>query len=138
MYKIVLSSSCKSCQSCLIALRVLRGFILIEREVMKIESGAIVIVSLGEPREKFWGILDEINAAGVSLRGIDLNSFDELLRMLAKNETGIYPATVFFPLRRIERILLDEDSGYLPALHAQFAQRTGHSYAKWLQNFSSE
>ena len=105
---------------------------------MKIETGACVIVSLGEPREKFWGILDEINAAGISLRGIDLNSFDELLRMLAKNETGIYPATVFFPLRRIERILLDENSGYLPALHSQFAQRTGRSLADWLQHVSGE
>lgn len=104
---------------------------------MRIESGAVVIVSLGEPREKFWGVLDEINAAGVSLRGIDLNSYDELLRMLAKNETGIFPATVFFPLRRIERILLDEDSGYLPALHSQFAQRTGRTYADWLQNAQS-
>jgi hypothetical protein len=104
---------------------------------MKIESGACVIVSLGDPREKFWGILDEINAAGVSLRGIDLNSFDELLRMLAKGETGIFPATVFFPLRRIERILLDEDSGYLPALHSQFAQRTGITFADWLHSVSS-
>ena len=99
---------------------------------MKIEAGACVIVSLGEPREKFWGVLDEINAAGVSLRGIDLNSFDELLRMLARNETGIFPATVFFPLRRIERILLDEDNGFLPSLHSQFLQRTGISYSDWL------
>lgn len=103
---------------------------------MKIESGACVIVSLAEPREKFWGVLDEINAAGVSLRGIDLNSFDELLRMLAKGEMGIYPATVFFPLRRIERILLDEDSGYLPALHSQFAQRTSLDLADWLRSVS--
>lgn len=100
---------------------------------MRIEPGACVIVSLGEPREKFWGVLDEINAAGVSLRGIDLNSFDELLRMLAKGETGIFPATVFFPLRRIERILLDEDSGYLPALHTQFAQRTKRNLIDWLR-----
>ncbi len=105
---------------------------------MKIEPGACVIVNLGDPREKFWGILDEINAAGISLRGIDLNSFDELLRMLAKGETGIYPATVFFPLRRIERILLDEDSGYLPALHSQFAQRTGLAFADWLHNASGQ
>ena len=103
---------------------------------MKIEAGACVIVNLGDPREKFWGILDEINAAGISLRGIDLNSFDELLRMLAKGETGIYPGTVFFPLRRIERILLDEDSGYLPALHSQFAQRTGLNLADWLSRQS--
>ena len=99
---------------------------------MKIEAGACVIVSLCDPREKFWGLLDEINAAGISLRGIDLNSFDELLRMLAKGETGIYPATAFFPLRRIERILLDESSGYLPSLRSQFEERTGKTLPAWL------
>lgn len=101
---------------------------------MKIAAGACVLVSLCEPREKFWGILDEINAAGVSLRGIDLNSYDELLRMLARGETGIYPATVFFPLRRIERILLDESNGFLPSLQAQFEERTGSLLASWLSN----
>ncbi|MFN7928325.1 MAG: hypothetical protein U0Y68_10330 [Blastocatellia bacterium] len=99
---------------------------------MKIAAGACVLISLCDPREKFWGLLDEINAAGVTLRGIDLNSFDELLRMLAKGETGIFPATVFFPLRRIERILLDEANGYLPALQTQFEERTGKSLAAWL------
>jgi hypothetical protein len=101
---------------------------------VKIESGACVIVSLGEPREKFWGVIDEINAAGVSLRGVDLNSFDELLRMLSKGETGIYPATVFFPLRRIERILLDEGNGDLPSLQKQFESRTGKRLQDWLSN----
>ena len=99
---------------------------------MKIEPGACVLVSLCEPREKFWGLLDEINAAGISLRGIDLNSFDDLLRMLAKGETGIYPATTFFPLRRLERILLDESSGYLPSLQTQFEERTGRKLPAWL------
>lgn len=99
---------------------------------MKIEAGACVIVSLGEPREKFWGILDEINAAGINMRGIDLNSFDDLLRMLGKDETGIYPATVFFPLRRIERIFLDESNGPLPSLQRQFEERTGRQLEAWL------
>lgn len=99
---------------------------------MKIEPGACVIVSLCEPREKFWGLLEEINAAGISLRGIDLNSFDDLLRMLAKGETGIFPATAFFPLRRIERILLDESNGYLLSLQTQFENRTGRQLQTWL------
>lgn len=100
---------------------------------MKIEPGACVIVSLGDPREKFWGILDEINAAGICMRGIDMNSFDELIRMLIKRESGISPATVFFPLRRIERILLDESSDYLPSLQQQFEHRTGIALADYLQ-----
>lgn len=92
---------------------------------MRIEKGACVIVTACEPREKFWGIIDEISSAGVCLRGIDLNSYDELVRMLTRSEEGIFPATVFFPLRRIERITLDETTGYLPSLKSQFELRTG-------------
>ncbi len=78
---------------------------------MKIQPGACVIVSLHEPKEKFWGLLEEINAAGVFVRGIDLNSYEELLRLLVHAEEGIYPATMFFPLRRVERILLMKRRG---------------------------
>ena len=99
---------------------------------MKIETGACVIVNLGEPREKIWGVLDEINAAGITIRGIDLNSYDELLRMVVKGEEGIFPATIFFPLRRIERILLDESTGFLPSLKAQFEHRTGQTIENFL------
>ncbi len=98
---------------------------------MKIESGACIIVSLAEPREKFWGLIEDLNAAGLVVRGIDLNSFDELIRMLAKNETGIFPSTIFFPLRRIERIMLDESNDYLPSLKEQFEHKSGMQ----VQNF---
>src|SRR5690348_6685694 len=38
---------------------------------------AIVLVTLNDPREKFWGAILDLTAAGVSLRGIDLNSFED-------------------------------------------------------------
>ena len=41
------------------------------------EHHAIVIVSLHSPKEKIWGQLLAINPSGVTLRGIDLHSFDE-------------------------------------------------------------
>lgn len=98
---------------------------------MKIEPGACVIISLAEPREKFWGLIEELNPAGVIVRGIDLNSFDELIKILVKKESGIFPSTVFFPLRRIERIMLDESNDYLPSLKAQFEHKSGLQ----IQNF---
>ena len=39
--------------------------------------GIPVVLVLHTPREKCWGILDEINPAGVFLRGLDLNAFDD-------------------------------------------------------------
>jgi len=91
-----------------------------------------VIVSLGEPKEKFWGVLEEINAAGVFVRGIDLNSYEELLRMLARGEEGIYPATAFFPLRRVERVMVDETTGQVQSLIDRFEERTGMRLADYL------
>lgn len=95
------------------------------RESLGIGPGACVVVSLCEPKEKFWGVLVEINAAGLWLRGVDLNSYEELLRLLARGEGGIYPATTFFPLRRVERVLLDETAGEVPSLAERFEHHTG-------------
>lgn len=92
---------------------------------IRIGPGASVVVSLCEPREKFWGVLGEVNAAGVWMRGVDVNSYEELLRLLARGEEGVHPATVFFPLRRVERVLLDETAGAVQSLAARFEERTG-------------
>ena len=35
---------------------------------MKIEPGACIIISLAEPREKFWGLIEDLNSAGVVVR----------------------------------------------------------------------
>ena len=53
---------------------------------MKIESGEYIIVILHTPREKLFGILDEINAAGVSVRGIDLGYFEDWSKSIAAGE----------------------------------------------------
>ena len=43
---------------------------------------SIVVVSLHTPKEKIWGELLAVSTAGVTLRGIDLNSFDHFIRQL--------------------------------------------------------
>jgi len=35
-----------------------------------------IVVVLHTPKEKYWGVLDEISTSGVFLRGLDLNAFD--------------------------------------------------------------
>src|SRR5437879_4219857 len=37
---------------------------------------SIIVINLHTPKEKIWGELLSINPSGVTLRGIDLNSFD--------------------------------------------------------------
>lgn len=96
-----------------------------------IGSGSYVIVHLQNPKEKFWGLLMELNAAGASMVGIDLNSFEDWTRMIVANERNIGLTAVFVPMWRVERISLDQTIDDLLSLHAQFEARTGtpvHEY----------
>ena len=90
-----------------------------------IDSGAAVVVVLHSPREKCWGMLDDINAAGVFLRGLDLNSFDDWLSAVVHGEPFVGFGDLFFPMWRVERISKDEAMGELPSLCDQAEKRTG-------------
>ena len=50
------------------------------------EIGSIVIVSLTSPREKIWGQLLLLEAKGVTMRGIELDAFDDFIRQVIKQE----------------------------------------------------
>jgi hypothetical protein len=93
--------------------------------------GALVLITLNSPREKFWGAVLEINPAGVSVRGIDLNSFDEITGMLRADD-HVPPATVFFPLNRLERMELDVTNGPIPSLAERFHAKSGHPATRFL------
>ena len=60
---------------------------------------SIVIVSLHTPKEKLWGSLASMNSAGVTVRAIDLNSFDDFIRQVLDPEgERIGLPTLFFPI----------------------------------------
>ena len=90
-----------------------------------IRRGSVVLVVLHSPREKTWGLLDEITAAGVFLRGLDLNSFDDWLRAIVHEEPFAGFGDLFFPMWRVERISLDESGPEIPSLSEQVERRTG-------------
>src|ERR1043165_5861690 len=73
-----------------------------------IKSGAMVVVVLHSPREKCWGVLDRVSAAGVFLRGLDLGAFDDWTHAVARDEPFIGLTDLFFPMWRVERIARDE------------------------------
>jgi hypothetical protein len=91
----------------------------------KIETGESVIIVLHSPREKFWGVLHELGAAGIYARGIDLNAFDEFTRSIRNGEIFYGVSEVFFPMWRVERIARDESNGDIQSMSEQFRQRTG-------------
>ena len=98
----------------------------------RFDSGAPIVVVLHSPREKCWGLLDEITAAGVFLRGLDLNSFDDWLHALLHEEPFVGVNDLFFPLWRVERLMRDETAGGVPSLREQAERRTGHGVAELL------
>ena len=89
--------------------------------------GSVVIAYLQNPRERFWGVLRSLDPTGLVIEGIDLNSFDDWVRQTAEGGEGLNLSTVFFPLLRIEKLLLDDDNGSVPSLSKQFERRVGRT-----------
>lgn len=89
---------------------------------MRIGVGESVILLLHTPREKLLGVLDEVNTAGVSLRAIDLNYFDDWCSSIANDEPYLPMSDYFIPMWRVEKMSRDEGE---PSLTQLFEQRTG-------------
>jgi len=91
----------------------------------------MVVVTLGNPRDKFWGMILSLAPEGLSLTGIELASFEDFVVMVKDGEV-FSPAVVFFPMHRIERIELDLPDGSLPSLSQRFLAKTGRDPASLL------
>jgi hypothetical protein len=87
-------------------------------------TGAMVVVTLGNPRDKFWGMILALAPEGLSMSGIELASFEDFIVMVKDGEL-FSPAVVFFPMHRIERIELDLPDGSLLSLSQRFSAKTG-------------
>ena len=87
-------------------------------------AGVLVLVTLNNPREKFWGAILDVSPSGVSLRGIDLNSFDDFAGMVRSGEP-VTASAVFFPMHRLERMEADVRNGDIPSLRERFELKCG-------------
>jgi hypothetical protein len=103
------------------------------------DSGQIIVVTCSNPREKFWGVLLELNTVGLTLRGIPVDSFEDWLRQWAGGEAGLLGAvTLFVPLHRIERAELDETAGAAEGLADRFRRVTSEDPLKVLLTTTQE
>jgi len=94
---------------------------------------ALVILNLVNPKEKFFGVLNALSAAGITMRGINLDSFDDWVREVARGEeSNLDLITMFVPLFRVERIFLDEPSGAIKSYAQRFEDAVGTPLAKYL------
>lgn len=87
---------------------------------------ALIIANLVNPKEKFFGVLIALSPAGVTMRGINLDSFEDWIHQIARNEDpDLDLITMFVPLFRVERIFLDEPSGAIKSYGQRFEQVAG-------------
>ena len=94
---------------------------------------SLVIVNLINPKEKFFGVLRALSAAGVTMRAINLDSFDDWIRQIARgDEQEIVMITMFVPLFRVERIFLDESAGAIRSYGQHFEDVVGMTVADYL------
>jgi len=97
------------------------------------DPSALVIVNLVNPKEKFFGVLRGLSAAGVTVRAINLDSFEDWLHQIARGEESeIEMITMFAPLFRVERIFLDEPAGSIQSYAQRFEQVVGRSVQDYL------
>jgi hypothetical protein len=88
------------------------------------QPGALILATLADPREKFWGAILALTGEGLSLCGIELASFEDLVSMVKEGEP-VSPSVIFFPMHRVERIELDLPDGNIPSLAHRFKSKTG-------------
>jgi len=94
---------------------------------------SLIIVNLVNPKEKFFGILMALSPAGMTMRGINLDSFEDWIHQVARNEeVDLDLITMFVPLFRVERIFLDEPTGAIKSYGQRFEQVAGISIRTFL------
>ena len=97
------------------------------------EINSIVIVSLVSPKEKIWGQLLLLESKGITIRGLELDSFDDFVSQIVNREdTTVGMTRVFYPMQRVERIAMDEPSGSIPSLAERFHQKVGLTIQEYL------
>ena len=76
----------------------------------------------------------DLNDAGMPRSADDLNAFEDWMDHIThREESGVQPNTVFFPIHRIEKIILDEGIGVIPSLSDTFLTKVGSAVEEHLE-----
>ena len=94
----------------------------------ELAPGSPVIVHLQAPREKVWGLLLELLPAVITVRAIDLTTFEDWLRQEARGEEQVLGlTTLFYPMSRVEKMERDETVGPVPSYCDRFEREVGRT-----------
>ena len=89
------------------------------------DTGDFVNLYTIDPIEKIWGRLIRISDAGVVVRGFDVKLIESFRYQFHKQEPEVYPQTTFWPMRRVQKVDLDEAIGDIPSVIASLKESTG-------------
>ena len=108
--------------------------LILHNKKVNMKSGSIIILNLQDPREKIIGKLLGISPSGITIKGVDVNSFNDWMKQFTHKQatTIISPTTVFFPMHRVVSCYLDENMGDVPSFSSQFKGRTKREITKVL------
>src|SRR4029077_6059861 len=112
-----------------------RGSDRVEREGMieGFEPSSRIILNLVNPREKFFGVLGALSPAGITVRAINLDSFEDWLRQIAhEEEANLGLLKMFVPLFRVGSIFLDEPTGEIKSYLQRFEEVVGMPIREYL------
>jgi hypothetical protein len=102
------------------------------------DAGTLVLVHLVTPREKYWGVLVTLSPAGMTLRGLELDMFEEWARQQRPGrdpELGV--TTLFVPLHRVEKIFEDTRIGSVASYAERFFEIAGRDVREVLGSAAS-
>ena len=88
--------------------------------------GTFVLLTMHSPREKYFGALQALTPAGITLRGMDINSLQDFASQVKAGD-HVTAGIVFFPLYRVEKMELDQPGQDVPSIHESLAGKTGSS-----------
>jgi len=92
------------------------------------QDGSPAVLYLNDPKEKIWGLVVSVSAAGVVIRGLRLDSFEDWMRQEARQEEELLGlVTSFYPLPRIERLEEDRSVGSVVSYSQRFADAVGRT-----------
>jgi hypothetical protein len=91
-------------------------------------AGDAVVLYLQAPKEKVWGLLVQLHAAGIVVRCIELSAFEDWMRQEARGEEPYLGlSTIFYPMGRVERMEKDEGVGPIESCSSRFAREVGRT-----------
>ena len=95
--------------------------------------GTLVVAFLQSPKERLWGVVRKMDPSGLWLEGISLDSFEDWARQVGRSEAvSIGPSLIFYPMVRVEKLLVDRPAPGQPSFAERFRSLAGVDVASHL------